>query len=130
MMCILLKQRGTQSSNSEAALAYLSGACLCSTQVAQSGGYAGVMDVTAMPVVQDDTMQSFWLAETLKYAWLIFAPPDALDLRTHVLNTEVRMPDPMSEESDVLSGGRDASCALRMSCVNAQAHPMQVLQLL
>jgi len=82
------------SSSSKSALAYLSGACLCSTQVAQSGGYAGVMDVTALPVVQDDTMQSFWLAETLKYAWLMFAPPDALDLRTHVLNTEVRMPAP------------------------------------
>ena len=55
-------------------------------------GYAGVRDVTVTPVELDDTMQSFWLAETLKYAWLTFAPPDALDLRTRVLNTEARRP--------------------------------------
>lgn len=72
---------------------HLSGnpALLRAEQVPDSG-YAGVRDVTAAPVELDDTMQSFWLAETLKYAWLTFSPPDALDLRTRVLNTEVRGP--------------------------------------
>ena len=51
-------------------------------------GYVGLRDVTADPPARDNTMQSFWLAETLKYAWLTFSPPDALDLDTHVLNTE------------------------------------------
>jgi hypothetical protein len=60
--------------------------CLCS-QV-EGGGYAGVRDVTMLPPTRDDTMQSFWLAETLKYAWLVFAPDDAFSLDTHVLNTE------------------------------------------
>ena len=54
----------------------------------EGGGYAGVRDVTMLPPTRDDTMQSFWLAETLKYAWLVFAPDDALSLDTHVLNTE------------------------------------------
>ena len=87
------------------------------------------MDVTALPVVNDDTMQSFWLAETLKYAWLIFAPPDALDLRTHVLNTEVRMPAPDEQRQGCPLGRvRCITCLIQL-CVYAQAHPMQVLQL-
>ncbi|MGD2071748.1 MAG: glycoside hydrolase family 47 protein, partial [Gemmatimonadota bacterium] len=35
-----------------------------------------------------DGMQSFFLAETLKYAWLLFAPPEALDFDAVVFNTE------------------------------------------
>ena len=33
-------------------------------------------------------MESFFLAETLKYAYLIFAPPAALDFDAVVFNTE------------------------------------------
>ncbi|MGZ3974300.1 MAG: glycoside hydrolase family 47 protein [Flavisolibacter sp.] len=33
-------------------------------------------------------MQSFFFAETLKYAYLVFAPESALDLGKVVLNTE------------------------------------------
>ena len=32
--------------------------------------------------------QSFWLAETLKYFYLIFSPPDVISLDDYVLNTE------------------------------------------
>lgn len=53
-----------------------------------ANGYAGVRDVTRLPAVHDDTMQSFWLAETLKYAYMIFSPADVFDLDTYVLNTE------------------------------------------
>jgi mannosidase alpha-like ER degradation enhancer 2 len=35
-----------------------------------------------------DGMESFFLAETLKYAYLLFAPPEALDLHDVVFNTE------------------------------------------
>ena len=48
----------------------------------------GLRDVTVDPPARDNTMQSFWLAETLKYAWLTFSPPDVLDLDAFVLNTE------------------------------------------
>ena len=33
-------------------------------------------------------MESFVLAETFKYYWLLFAPPEALDLHQVVFNTE------------------------------------------
>ena len=35
-----------------------------------------------------DRMESYFLAETLKYAWLTFAPPRALDFDAIVFNTE------------------------------------------
>jgi len=35
-------------------------------------GYAGIKDVRLAAPQQDDTMQSFFLAETLKYLWLLF----------------------------------------------------------
>ena len=35
-----------------------------------------------------DDMESFFLAETMKYLYLLFAPPETLDLKTHVFNTE------------------------------------------
>jgi mannosidase alpha-like ER degradation enhancer 2 len=37
---------------------------------------------------QVDRMESFFLAETLKYAYLLFAPPQTLDLQAIVFNTE------------------------------------------
>lgn len=41
-----------------------------------------------MPVKQQDGMESFWLAETLKYLWLLFGPDELLSLDDWVLNTE------------------------------------------
>ncbi|OCK78404.1 glycoside hydrolase family 47 protein [Lepidopterella palustris CBS 459.81] len=35
-----------------------------------------------------DSMESFWLAETLKYFYLVFSPPDLISLDDFVLNTE------------------------------------------
>jgi mannosidase alpha-like ER degradation enhancer 2 len=49
-------------------------------------GYAAIDDVTTME--QADEMESFVLAETFKYFYLLFAPPQTLDLDTAVLNTE------------------------------------------
>lgn len=51
-------------------------------------GYAGLKDVTVVPPPNDNTMQSFWLAETLKYLWLLFAPNTTISLDEWVLNTE------------------------------------------
>lgn len=49
-----------------------------------------VIDVTeADPIpTPDDKMESFWTAETLKYFYLIFSPPDMIDLDEFVFNTE------------------------------------------
>ena len=54
----------------------------------ESGGYAGLKNVNAERVQKDDTMQSFWVAETLKYLLLLFSDDDVLLLETNVINTE------------------------------------------
>uniref|UniRef100_A0A061RG39 alpha-1,2-Mannosidase n=1 Tax=Tetraselmis sp. GSL018 TaxID=582737 RepID=A0A061RG39_9CHLO len=51
-------------------------------------GYTGVKDVTKLPLARDDTMQSFWLAETLKYLYLLFSPRSTISLDEWVMNTE------------------------------------------
>jgi mannosyl-oligosaccharide alpha-1,2-mannosidase len=52
-------------------------------------GNGQVFDVTVdPPAVPEDKMESFWLAETLKYFYLIFSPPDMIDLDDWVFNTE------------------------------------------
>lgn len=41
--------------------------------------------------------QSFWMAETLKYFYLIFSEPDLISLDDYVFNTEahpLRLPKP------------------------------------
>lgn len=44
-----------------------------------------------MPAQHDDRQQSWFLAETLKYLYLLFMPASALDLETHVLTTEAHI---------------------------------------
>ncbi|KAL2019151.1 hypothetical protein VTK56DRAFT_10023 [Thermocarpiscus australiensis] len=53
-------------------------------------GAAAVKDVTvAKPQLPlEDYMESFWIAETLKYFYLVFSPPDLISLDKYVLNTE------------------------------------------
>lgn len=54
----------------------------CRTEV----GYASLKDVTTKE--KSDEMESFFLAETLKYLYLLFAPTETLNLTTTVFNTE------------------------------------------
>lgn len=49
-------------------------------------GYAALASVVTKQ--QRDQMESFFLAETLKYAYLLFAPPATLDFDKVVFNTE------------------------------------------
>jgi mannosyl-oligosaccharide alpha-1,2-mannosidase len=51
-------------------------------------GYAGLRDVSQSSPVKDDTQQSFFLAETLKYLYLLFSPPQYIPLEKYVFNTE------------------------------------------
>jgi mannosidase alpha-like ER degradation enhancer 2 len=50
------------------------------------GGYASLRSVVTHE--QADRMESFFLAETLKYAYLLFTPPATLPLDSVVFNTE------------------------------------------
>lgn len=49
-------------------------------------GYASLSDVQKK--TQKDRMESFFLAETLKYLYLLFAPANTVNLKTTVFNTE------------------------------------------
>ncbi|KAF8400226.1 hypothetical protein HHK36_013523 [Tetracentron sinense] len=49
-------------------------------------GYVGLKDVNTG--VKDNMMQSFFLAETLKYFYLLFSPPSVISLDEWVFNTE------------------------------------------
>lgn len=59
----------------------------CRTEVA----YAALKNVGRK--IKRDDMESFFLAETMKYLYLLFAPPETLGLKTHIFNTEAH---PMS----------------------------------
>ncbi|KAI8939137.1 hypothetical protein NX059_004971 [Plenodomus lindquistii] len=49
---------------------------------------AAISNVMKTPIETYDSMESFWLAETLKYFYLIFSEPDRISLDDFVLNTE------------------------------------------
>ncbi|XP_053317297.1 mannosyl-oligosaccharide 1,2-alpha-mannosidase IA [Spea bombifrons] len=63
------------------------------------GGYSGVRDVYAAHPNHDDVQQSFFLAETLKYLYLLFSDDDLLPVEHWVFNTEAH-PLPIVEKSD------------------------------
>jgi len=52
----------------------------------QGGAYTILKDVVTME--KGDLMPSYFLAETLKYLYLLFAPDDALDFEHVIFNTE------------------------------------------
>jgi mannosidase alpha-like ER degradation enhancer 2 len=49
-------------------------------------GFAALQSVVTKE--RRDQMESFFLAETLKYAYLLFAPPETLDFNAVIFNTE------------------------------------------
>lgn len=51
-------------------------------------GYSGIHNVMSVPASKDNTQQSFFLAETLKYLYLIFSNDSLLPLESWVFNTE------------------------------------------
>ncbi|KAJ4291142.1 hypothetical protein N0V90_010340 [Kalmusia sp. IMI 367209] len=63
-------------------------------------GNSALQDVSAESPPRADSMESFWMAETLKYFYLIFSTPDTISLDDYVFNTEAhpfRIPKPMNE---------------------------------
>jgi mannosyl-oligosaccharide alpha-1,2-mannosidase len=51
-------------------------------------GHSAVEDILDEKPRQKDEMESFWLAETLKYFYLLYSTPDTVSLDDWVLNTE------------------------------------------
>lgn len=53
-----------------------------------SGGYSSLDDVTRLPPQRRDKMETFFLGETLKYLYLLFADSTVIPLDKFVFNTE------------------------------------------
>ncbi|RKF62794.1 Mannosyl-oligosaccharide 1,2-alpha-mannosidase [Erysiphe neolycopersici] len=51
-------------------------------------GFTSLSNADVIPPITRDNMESFWLAETLKYFYLLFSPNDLLPLDQVVINTE------------------------------------------
>jgi mannosyl-oligosaccharide alpha-1,2-mannosidase len=47
--------------------------------------YSSIPDVTILDDKRSDASESFWMAETLKYFYLIFSEPDLISLDDYVL---------------------------------------------
>ncbi|CUG22805.1 glycoside hydrolase, putative [Bodo saltans] len=60
----------------------------CDRHLKVDRGYVGSTNVNVVPTPHNDMLETFWLAETLKYLLLLFSDDSALDLKEFVLNTE------------------------------------------
>lgn len=69
-----------------------------------SSGFSGVKDVYSSTPAHDDVQQSFFLAETLKYLYLLFSGDDLLPLDHWVFNTEAHPLPVLHLANTTLSG--------------------------
>lgn len=67
-------------------------------------GFTSLSNVNKVPPGQRDNMESFWMAETLKYFYLLFSDRDFLPLEETVFNTEAH-PMPRFKPSGDLKTG-------------------------
>ncbi|KAJ5085574.1 Mannosyl-oligosaccharide 1-2-alpha-mannosidase [Penicillium argentinense] len=51
-------------------------------------GFTSLSNADKLPADKRDNMESFWMAETLKYFYLLFSDRDFISLEDHVFNTE------------------------------------------
>jgi mannosyl-oligosaccharide alpha-1,2-mannosidase len=51
-------------------------------------GFTSLSNADTTPPTTRDNMESFWMAETLKYFYLLFSDRDFISLEDHVFNTE------------------------------------------
>ncbi|XP_038984687.1 mannosyl-oligosaccharide 1,2-alpha-mannosidase MNS1-like isoform X2 [Phoenix dactylifera] len=75
-------------------------------------GYVGLKDVNTG--AKDNMMQSFFLAETLKYLYLLFSPPSFISFDEWVFNTEAHPLRiiPRSDKEEGLGADRKANARL------------------
>ncbi|KAK0667578.1 family 47 putative glycoside hydrolase [Cercophora samala] len=74
------------------------------TAVEDGGGFTSLSNANIIPPRTRDNMESFWLAETLKYFYLLFSPNDLLPLDKVVFNTEAH-PLPRFDMGPLFSTG-------------------------
>lgn len=74
------------------------------TAVEEQGGFTSLSNANIIPPVPSDNLESFWMAETLKYLYLLFSPNDLLPLDQIVFNTEAH-PFPRFDMGPLFSTG-------------------------
>lgn len=76
------------------------------TKINQNGqiSYTSLDDVTVIPPKKRNNMESFWLAETLKYLYLLFDDDNKIPLDKYVFNTEAH-PLPIFELAPLFKTG-------------------------
>lgn len=67
-------------------------------------GFTSLGNADVVPPYRRDNMESYWMAETLKYFYLLFSDRDFISLEDHVFNTEAH-PFPRFKPSGDLKTG-------------------------
>ncbi|XP_057949753.1 mannosyl-oligosaccharide 1,2-alpha-mannosidase MNS3 [Malania oleifera] len=75
-----------------------------------SGGYSSLDDVTTLPPRRRDKMETFFMGETLKYLYLLFADNSLIPLDKYVFNSEAH-PFPIQDTIKNLRGDDNSSGA-------------------
>lgn len=93
------------------------------------GSFTSLADVTTIPPKQRDNMESFWLAETLKYLYLLFddSEEELLPLDKIVFNTEAH-PFPRFDPNPNFSTGWARGVATIREELNADVHQNKIHQ--
>ncbi|PLW11436.1 hypothetical protein PCANC_21274 [Puccinia coronata f. sp. avenae] len=60
-------------------------------KVNATGAFASIKDVDRVPPQMEDKMETFWIAETLKYLLLLFSENSVIPLSSYVFNTEAHI---------------------------------------
>jgi len=60
-------------------------------KIKATGAFASIKDVNRIPPEMENKMETFWIAETLKYLLLLFSDDSVIPLNTYVLNTEAHI---------------------------------------
>jgi Glycosyl hydrolase family 47 len=93
---------------------------VCDFSVLPGGGYSNLESVKSIPPPRRDKMESFWIAETLKYLYLIFTePPD------RCLNTPTSCKDWQGTAEE--NGHYQAVLPLTEFVFNTEAHPLPIV---
>lgn len=105
--------------------------CVWDAKLIVSSGLRGV-SVQDLNSQRIDKMESFWLGETLKYFYLLFADADVLPLDKYVLNTEAHPlpifhPTWYTRAVDAHGKGKDEDAGVRKEEIEEMKVPAHVI---
>jgi hypothetical protein len=94
----------------------------------RAGGYSNLDSVLAVPPPRRDKMESFWVAETLKYLYLIFAEPPERCLDESCAESQPDShADAAKHHAQHAKHGQRTLVSLKTQVFNTEAHPLPVV---